>query len=144
MGQVVSVSSKFGIPDIFRQRKDVKLIDSLNNSIRDIKFFHNTFTVAFTALSIYFTISPDGTVIFLSFRTDRPGQTVQTKIRLLLSSLIKVYAVCSSLCIFWMNYSKETPSCSTFRVITTNSLGVWIFRKFTVSVIPLVLYHFNY
>ena len=40
--------------------------------------------------------------------------------------------VCNSLCIFWMNYSKETPSCSTFRVITTNSLGVRIFRKFTV------------
>ena len=27
---------------------------------------------------------------------------------------------------------KETPSCSTFRVITTNVLGVRIFRKFTV------------
>ena len=32
-----------------------------------------------------------------------------------------------------MHYSKETPSCSTFRVITTNFLGVRIFRKFTVS-----------
>ena len=31
-----------------------------------------------------------------------------------------------------MHYSKETPSCSTFRVITTNCLGVRIFRKFTV------------
>ena len=32
-----------------------------------------------------------------------------------------------------MHYSKETPSCSTFRVITTNVLGVRIFRKFTVT-----------
>ena len=42
-------------------------------------------------------------VIFLSFRTDRSGQTV-----------------CNSLCIFWMHYSKENPFCSTFRVITAN------------------------
>ena len=48
------------------------------------------------------------------------------------SSLIRVYTVCNSLCIIWMDYSKETPSCSTFRVITTNFLGVRIFRKFTV------------
>ena len=31
-----------------------------------------------------------------------------------------------------MHYFKETPSLSTFRVITTNFLGVRIFRKFTV------------
>ena len=31
-----------------------------------------------------------------------------------------------------MHYSKERPSCSTFRVITANILGVRIFRKFTV------------
>ena len=37
------------------------------------------------------------TVIFLSFRTHRSGQTVQTQIRLL-------YTVCSSLYIFWMHY----------------------------------------
>ena len=36
------------------------------------------------------------------------------------SSLIRVYAVCNSLCIFWMHYSKEKPSCSTFRVITAD------------------------
>ena len=35
-------------------------------------------------------------------------------------SLIRVYTVCNSLCIFWMHYPKETPSCSTFRVITIN------------------------
>ena len=28
--------------------------------------------------------------------------------------------VCNSLCIFWMHYSKEKPSCSTYRVITAN------------------------
>ena len=33
-----------------------------------------------------------------------------------------------------MHYSKEKPSCSTFRVITTYFLGVRIFRKFTVFV----------
>ena len=31
-----------------------------------------------------------------------------------------VYTVCNSLCVFWMLYSKEKPSCSTFRVITAN------------------------
>ena len=41
-------------------------------------------------------------------------------------SLIRVYTVCNSLCIFWMHYSKEKPSCSTFRVIKAN------FRFFTV------------
>ena len=35
-------------------------------------------------------------------------------------SLIRVYTVCNSLCIFWIHYSKEQPSCSTFRVITAN------------------------
>ena len=58
------------------------------------------------------------TVMFLSFRTDRSGQTVQTQIRQL---LIRVYTVCSSSCIFWMHYSKEKPSCSTFRVIATKN-----------------------
>ena len=32
-----------------------------------------------------------------------------------------------------MHYSKEKPSFSTFRVITTNFLGVRIFRKFTAT-----------
>ena len=65
------------------------------------------------------------TVIFLSFRTDRSTQP----------SLIRVYTVCNSLCIFWMHYSKETPPCSAFRVITINFrvseiLGfLWYWRK---------------
>ena len=33
-------------------------------------------------------------------------------------SLIRVFTVCNSLCIFWMHYSKKKPSCSTFMVIT--------------------------
>ena len=63
------------------------------------------------------------TIMILSFQTDRPGQTVQTLIRLLLeehSDLIRVYTVCNALCIFWMHYSKVKPPCSTFRVITAN------------------------
>ena len=47
-------------------------------------------------------------------------------------SVALVYTVCNSLCIFWMHYSKEMPSYSNFRVITTNYLSVRIFRKFTV------------
>ena len=58
------------------------------------------------------TIKLVSTVMFPSFQTDRSGQTVQTQIR--------VYTVCNSLCIFWMHYSKDMPSCSTFRVITIN------------------------
>ena len=49
---------------------------------------------------IQLPIMPIITVIFLSFRTDRSGQTVQTQIRLL-----RVYTVCNPLCIFWMHYS---------------------------------------
>ena len=73
-------------------------------------------------------------VIFLSFRTDRSGQTVQT----LEEQSDQGLHCYNSLCIFWMRYSKETPSCSTFRVITTNVLGVRIFRKFTVA--PVAYY----
>ena len=48
------------------------------------------------------------TVMIPSFRTDRPGQTMQT------------------------HCSMVEPHSSNFRVITTNVLGVRIFRKFTV------------
>ena len=79
--------------------------------------------------------SPPGTVIFLSFWTDRSWQTVQTQIRLLLEKQSDQGLHCLQfLCILWMHYSEETPSCSTFRVITTNFLGVRIFRKFTVFI----------
>ena len=48
------------------------------------------------------------------------------------SSLIRVYIVCHSVCIFWTHYSMVEQHSSNFRVITTNVLGVQIFRKFTV------------
>ena len=75
-----------------------------------------------------------------------PGQTVQTQIRLLLEeeqsdqdlhclpSLIRVYTVCHSVCIVWTHCSmvELRTSSSNFRLVTTNFLGVRIFRKFTV------------
>ena len=36
------------------------------------------------------------------------------------SSLIRVYTVGNSLCIFWAHYSKVKPPCSTFRVVTAH------------------------
>ena len=54
------------------------------------------------------------------------------------SSLIRVYTVCHSVCIVWTHYSMVEPHSSKFRVITTNCLGVRIFRKFMVI---LVLQH---
>ena len=69
------------------------------------------------------------TVMILSFRTDMPGQTVQTQIRL----LIRVYTVCYSVCIVLTHYSMVKPHSSNFGVITTNFFGVRIFRKFTVT-----------
>ena len=67
--------------------------------------------------------------MILSFRTDMPGQTVQTQITLL---LIRAHTVCHSICIVWTYYSMVEPHSSNFRVITTNILGVRIFWKFTV------------
>ena len=54
-----------------------------------------------------------------------PGQTARTW-----SSLIRVYTVCHSVCIFGTHYTKVKPLCSTFRVITANFSGVQIFRNF--------------
>ena len=48
------------------------------------------------------------------------------------SSLIRVYTVCHSVCIVQTHNPMVEPHSSNFRVITTNFLGVWIFRKFTV------------
>ena len=73
------------------------------------------------------------TVMFLSFRTDRSEQTMQTQIRLLLEERSdQVYTVCHSVCIVWTHYSMGESHSSNFRVITTNVLGVRIFRKYTV------------
>ena len=79
----------------------------------------------------YLKFSTVSTVMILSIRTDTPGQTVQTQIRLL-RSLIRVYTICHSVCIVWTHYSVVEPHSSNFRVIKTNVLGVRIFRKFTV------------
>ena len=48
------------------------------------------------------------TLIFLSFQTDRSGQTVQTEIRLLLEEQSDQGLHCLQ---FQMHYSKEKPSC---------------------------------
>ena len=45
------------------------------------------------------------------------------------SSLIRVCTVCNSICIVWTHYSMVESHISNFRVITTNFLGVRIFRK---------------
>ena len=61
-----------------------------------------------------------------------PGQTVQTQISLLLEEQSDQGLHCHSVCIVWTHYSMVEPHSSNFRVITTNVLGVRIFRKFTV------------
>ena len=76
----------------------------------------------------------DLTVMFLSFRTDRSGQTVQTRSDCSYrSSLIRVYTVCHFVCIFWTRYSMVEHLCLIFRVIAVNFPGVQISRNFTVA-----------
>ena len=58
------------------------------------------------------------TVMFLSFRTDRSGQTVQTQIRLLLEEQSDQSLHCLQFPLHLL--SKEKPFCSTLRVITIN------------------------
>ena len=58
------------------------------------------------------------TVMILSFRTDRSGQTVQTQIRLLRVSTL--YTVCYSVYIIWAHFSVVKPCCSNIRMITAN------------------------
>ena len=62
-----------------------------------------------------------------------PGQTVQTEIRLLLEKL----SVCSR-----THYSMVEPHSSNFRVITTNILGVRIFRIFSKFTVNLFLFQY--
>ena len=85
--------------------------------------------------------------MFLSFRTNRSGQTVQTQIRLLLrSSLIRVYLVCHSVYMFWMHYC--TVHCSNFRITTTifqvseylgilRYISVWTVLQYKISLLTL-------
>ena len=66
--------------------------------------------------------------MILSFRTDRPGQTVQTQIRLLLEEQSDQGLHCLPFHLHHLD-----PHSSNFRLITTNILGVRIFRKFTTN-----------
>ena len=69
----------------------------------------------------------------LSFQTECPGKQCRTRSDCSKrSSLIRVYTVCHSVCFVSTHYSMVEPHTSNFRVITTNFLGVRIFRKFTV------------
>ena len=73
------------------------------------------------------------TIMILSFRTDMPGQTVQTQIRLLLEEQSDQGLHCLPFHSHHLDsYSMVELHSSNFRVITTNFLGVQIFRKFTV------------
>ena len=63
------------------------------------------------------------TVMILSFQTDRPGQTVQTQIRLLLKEQSDLGLHCLQFPLHLLDpFLKVKPPCSTFRVITANFL----------------------
>ena len=70
-----------------------------------------------------------GTVMLLSFRTDTPGQTAQTQVRLLLEQSDQGLhcSVISKGNSLWINFSFPN-----FRVITANFYGVQKFRKITI------------
>ena len=75
------------------------------------------------------------TAVIQNFLTGRSWQTVQTQIpgqTAPLGSLIRVYTVCHTICIFWMHYSMVKPSCSNFRMIKPHFSGVRIFRVVTI------------
>ena len=55
------------------------------------------------------------------------------------SSLIRVFTVCYSICIFLTKYPKVWPLCLRFRWITSNFSGVQKFRNFTVIIIIMFL-----
>ena len=70
------------------------------------------------------------TLMILSFRTDNSRQIVQIQIRLLLeeqsdqrrSSLIRVFTVCYSICIFWTNNPMVWPLYLNLKLITADFL----------------------
>ena len=70
------------------------------------------------------------TVMIQNFRTDRSRQTVQTQIR---SSLIRIFTVCYSICIFLKKHNKLWSVFSNFRQITSKFSGVLKLRNFTVQ-----------
>ena len=74
------------------------------------------------------------TVKILNIGTYMSEQTVLILIRLLLrSSLIRIYTVCHTVYIFWRHYCIVKLSCFILRTTTVVSLGVPIFRVFTVN-----------
>ena len=73
------------------------------------------------------------TVKILNIGTCMSEQTVKILIRLLLgSSLIRIYTVCHSFCIFWRHYFLVKLNCLILRTTMVAGLGVPIFRVFTV------------
>ena len=73
-----------------------------------------------------------GTVMVISFRTDKSGQTVQTQ--------IKVFTVFYSIGIFWTKYPKVWAFCLNYRLITTKLSSVPKFRNFTVLCVKPVCF----
>ena len=73
-------------------------------------------------------------VKILNIGTCMSEQTVSILIRLLLrSSLIRIYTVCHSFYFFWRHYFIVKLNCFILRTTTVASLGVPIFRVFTVG-----------
>ena len=60
------------------------------------------------------------------------------------SSLIRVYTVCHSVCIFWTHFSVVKWYCSNFRIITVFFSCVRIFRSFMVSLCTLELVYWHH
>ena len=60
------------------------------------------------------------------------------------SSLIRVFSVCYSACIFWTHYCTVKSNCSNFRTVTVIILCVPIFRIFTVFLNENQLYFRNF
>ena len=71
-------------------------------------------------------------LLLTSYRNDRKFSDRQVLCKQCRPSLISVYTVCHSVCIFWTYYSTVKPSCSNFKVITANFSGVRTLRSFTV------------
>ena len=81
-------------------------------------------------------------VMILSFRTDRPEQTVQTQIRLLLKEQSdQGLRFCHSVCIFKTHFSLVKQFISNFRIITTIFEDVQICMIITVK--QTKLFHFH-
>ena len=94
------------------------------------KFCFDICSCVFLVVSMHFDYI---TVMILSFRTDRPGQTVQTQIRLLLEEQSNQGLHCLPFRLHRLDsFSMVEPHNSNFRVITTNFLSVRKLRIITV------------